>query len=261
MTIFINFKDIMMGTFYFNSGTSLNQFNDSTIYFINNNEKSELRDSQNDTVHAITGNLTVTRGSYNHFYTYNNDINFNNGTGYNFINTQGTAQIFGADSLVMELEATNTAKSALFVGSTGHEVFKAGNSTAAIQVWANNDTSHNSQLVAITGSGDDLLAAGTGQSTLTGGAGNNTFAFFKNSDDGGQTLITDFYKSSGNKIYLANYGFNENDVSNLLANSQNVFKVADDGKTHVYANLNLGNHDILIKDVSVSGLHVSQFSV
>lgn len=39
MTIFINFKDIMMGTFYFNSGTSLNQFNDSTIYFINNNEK------------------------------------------------------------------------------------------------------------------------------------------------------------------------------------------------------------------------------
>lgn len=207
--------------------------------------------------------VTIDGGSYNSFdgrfdENIGHTIQFNNGTGINSISTYGSALIYGAYTLSMSLDAR---ESSLFIAGAGNETLDANYSTGAVQVYAWGSNSSPSNLKATTGNGDDLLFAGNGNATFAGGPGNNTFAFNKNNDAGGKTIISDFGASSGNKIWLSNYGFNQTDISNLLAKSQNVYQVGDDGKTHVYANLNLGNHDILIQDVSVSELHVNQFSV
>lgn len=94
---------------------------------------------------------------------------------------------------------------------------------------------------------------GIGRATLNGGAGNNLFMFNKDTDNGGNTVIEDFGRSTGNVIGLYNYGLNQNSLNTLFSNSYNDYN----GNTV----LNLDNHQVTFVGVSINNLHSQQFSV
>lgn len=217
-------------------------------------DQTTFQSGSNDTVSVTDGaTVRVVHGVGNKFEV-DGDITYLNGTGVSSIHTTGTGLVsaFGLANLNLTLGATGS-QSGLFVANTGNETLDGSTSTAVLQIYANTVSGGVSSFVATGGSGDDLMSAGTGSSTFTGGDGNNLFFFAKASDDGGQTVITDFSHSAGNKIALYDYGLDTSSLQALLANSQND---ADNN-----AVLNLDNHKITLQGVELSSLHTDQFAL
>lgn len=224
------------------------KLNGITNCYVNaSNSQVEFNGAENTTTDITNGNTTVSGGYGNTIRTNNSNLLFSGSTGYNTIITSGPVSMFGADGLILTLNANNPSQSAMFVAGNGNETLNGGASQAATQVWANTSDT-NSRLIATTGSGNDTLVGGVGHSTLNGGAGNNLFMFNQSTDSNGSTVIGDFSASSGNRIAL--YGYNVN-VNNLLASSHN--------DSNGNAVLNLGNHDITIQGVSINNLHSTSF--
>lgn len=217
--------------------------NDSTI---NNNHL--LTNSTNDTVSTANGgNLQVIGGNNNQF-TVDGNFTFADGTGQNAATVNGSTNIHGFADLNLTLNAQG--QNNIFQAGYGNETLNGTQSKTALHVHADQTTDQNANLVATTGSGDDVLYAGWGRSTFTGGLGNNTFVFDGN-DRMGPTVITDFSASKGNKIGLFNYYLTEDSLTTLL---QNAFQ-DEQGNTILY----IKNTTITIQGVSPANLHADQF--
>ncbi len=175
-------------------------------------------------------------------------MTFLNGTGDSQINV-GHATLFGGNNLNMNLNVNNADKETLYVASSGNETLDGSKSSVALHVFANNDTKGNGKLTATGGNGNDTLVGGSGVATFTGNKGNNLFGFIKGSSTG-QTTITDFSDSAGNKIGLYNYGLNSDSMKKVL-----------DAAT--YANgdttLMVDTTKIVLQHVDVKSLNVAQF--
>lgn len=214
-----------------------------------NSDQSTLNNGINSTV-TSTSKLMVIHGSANTI-TGSQDVAILNSIDDVTANVTGTAAAFGADGLNLTLNSTGTA-SGLFVADVGNETLNASGSTAAMAIYANTVVGGTTNFVAKGGSGNDQLVAGTGNSTFTGGAGDNLFTFNKDTDADGTTVITDFNKEgSNNKIFLYDYGLDNDSLQTLLDNSK------DDANGN--AVLNLSNHTITVEGVHASDLTVNQF--
>lgn len=222
----------------------------------NNGNMNMLVGGDSNTITATADNLQVVHGSNDTFDVAGN-LKFFNGVGETNTtitgSSNGNSQIYGASGLDFHLTAQNNSSSVLLVAGTGNETLDASHSSSDVLVYANTqaDVSSTTKLLATGGSGNDTLVAGVGSSTLTGGDGDNVFMFTKESDTNGNTVITDFSKSKGNKIEFLNYGFDQNDINNILKNAQT--------DSQGNAVLDLTNHKLTLQGVSVSDLDISQF--
>lgn len=199
----------------------------------------------NNFVSSGTGHLDISAVIGNATITASGSTNITGGdTSYDNMG-------FGSVNPYLNLTLDARGDDNIFTAGKGNTTLNAASSSKAIDVSAVNDK--NSQLVAITGSGDDTLTAGGGQSTFTGGLGDNLFAFTKDNTTGGSTVITDFAASDGNQIALFNYGLTRTSLKQLLNASQN------DAQGN--AVLDLGGNSITLQGVSVSELHTNQFFV
>lgn len=214
----------------------------------------------NNTVTATADNFQIIHGSNNKF-NVTGDFRFFNGTGETYATINGSnkfdgnTQIFGANGLDFHLSAQDNNSAVMFVAGIGaNQTLDGSSSSSRLLIYADTtpgSTASSSRLVGIGGSGDDTLVGGVGSSTLTGGDGSNLFLFTNGSDDGGNTVITDFSKSKGNKVQFLNYGFDQDDINNILKNAK------DDENGN--AVLDLFNHKLTLQGVSVNDLDPSQF--
>jgi len=225
----------------------------SDIVQFDTGNMNEYTGGNNSTISATNGtDLKVIHGLDN---TYNIDHNltFLNGTGNTAINIKGTLAAFGASGSQYTLNAENidSTSGGIFVANVGNETLDAGYSSANLQIWANTVAGANN-FSAKAGQGDDVLAAGVGNATFTGGAGHNLFMFTKESVQDGTTIITDF--TNNDKIALYNYGLGNNGLTQILQQSQN------DANGNAVLKLT-NNAAIVIEGVSLSSLNTNQFVV
>lgn len=223
-----------------------------TTTFNNGGNQNSFIGGVNETVSAINGSEVKYVFGTNNTYSSDATSTFLNPSGKISVTSSAQAALFGAKGSNYTLNATGS-DSGLFVADAGNETLNAAGSTAAIAIYANTVAGGNTNFVATGGSGNDLLAAGTGNSTFTGGAGDNLFAFTKSSSDNGNTVITDFGSSSGNKIGIYGYGVDSGNLQQLLNNS-----TSDANNDAV---LKLEGHTITLEGVSVSSLNTNMFSV
>lgn len=223
-----------------------------TTTFNNGGSQNSYTGGINQTVNAVNGaQISYVHGA-NSTYTTDGSSTFLNPSGKVNITASAQAVLFGNQNSTFTLNASGDA-SGLFVADKGNETLNASGSTAALSIYANTVSGASTNFVAEGGSGNDLFAAGTGNSTFTGGAGDNLFTFTKDVSDNGNTVITDFGNSSGNKIGLYNYGVDSSNIQQLLNNSTN-----DASGDAVLA---LTGHTITLQGVSVSSLNTSMFEV
>lgn len=241
---------------------------DGTVNFnsVNNGNLNMFIGGDSNTVTATADNFHIIHGASNNF-NVTGDFRYFNGvgdtyatiTGSNQLDIKGNklvnTQIFGANGLDFHLNAHDNVDSVMFVsGITGaNQTLDGSTSTSNLMIYADTTPgATNSRLLGIGGSGDDTLVGGSGFSTLTGGTGNNWFLFTNKEDDGGNTVITDFSKSTGNKIEFLNYGLDNKSLLDILNNAHN-----DDQGNAV---LNLGNHQLTLQGVSKESLNITQFT-
>lgn len=199
----------------------------------------------NNIISSGTGYLDITAAIGNVTITAAGSTNINGGdTSYDNMG-------YGSVNPYLNLTLDAQGDDNIFTAGKGNTTLNAAASNKAIDVSAVNDK--NSQLIAITGRGDDTLTAGSGQSTFSGGAGDNLFAFTKENTSGGSTVIADFSASDGNQIALFNYGLTRTSLKQLLNASQN------DAQGN--AIVDLGTNSITLQGISVSELHTNQFFV
>lgn len=244
---FVSYNVITVG-----GGSTVAGGTSSTVMFDGSYDSNMnwLQGVRNSTISSDQGNLSVDQGNDNTL-NIDGDLSFFNGGGVANASVSGLFAGFGVQGLNFTLTG-NGDRSGLFVGSLGNETLDASNLQAGLQVYSNTVVGGFSTLDVKGSSANDLFAAGTGDSTFTGGGGSNVFFFAKGSDDGGKTVITDFSKASGDNISLFNYGLDANSLQELLNNSK------DEDSSAV---LNLDGHKITLQGVSVSDLTVNQFTV
>lgn len=241
---------------YYNSvtvggGSTINGGNDGNYAFTASDDdlQGTFTNGVSSTINAAS-DLTVVHGNDNTI-TGSQHVTLLNGVGNTAMTASGRSVVFGADGLNLTLDATGD-DSALYVANVGNATLDASGSTAGIAIYGNSAVDGNQNLVAKGGSGNDELNAGAGNSTFTGGTGDNLFVFNKASDTDGKTVITDFNREgSSNKIFLYDYGLDNDSLQALLDSSK------DDANGN--AVLNLSNHTITVEGVHASDLTVNQF--
>lgn len=213
-----------------------------------------IQGGNNNTISASNNTtLKIVHGRDNN-YNIDGNIIFLNGDGNTNAAVTGRAVIFGANGLNFNFIQNNThsSSSSIFIADQGNETLNASNYNNSILIYANTVAGAQTTLNATGSNNDDTLVAGTGNSTFTGGGGNNLFMFTKETDINGDSVITDFTTSSQNKIAFVHYGFNNDDITHLLQNAQN-----KNGNTL----MNLDNHHITLQGVTTSDLHSDQFII
>lgn len=249
-----------------NGGTdgsiSLRGYYDENIDFNVIQGNSTIQGGSNNTVSSIASNITAVHTVDNNFESVIGSLTFLNGYGDTNVSIYKQFIGFGASGLNLTLNSCENADTnylpftgeSLFVADKGNETLNASGYNNTIQIYANTVAGAQSSLVATGGNKNDYLTAGTGNSTFTGGAGDNLFIFQKESTNNGNTVITDFmHQGSSNHIGLYNYGYNTENITQLLKDSHN------DNQGN--AVLNLENHKITLEGITVTDLKVSQFIV
>ncbi|MFT8633846.1 calcium-binding protein [Novacetimonas hansenii] len=128
-----------------------------------------------------------------------------------FLNARGSATVSAWRSTIYGAAGTDdlniTASDDTYTdfdGSqgSGNELFDGSNSTGDI--------------TAIGGSGHNTLIGGSGNDTMSGANGINDFIFIKG-HAGGQDIIKDFGKSSGNVVQLSGYNMTQASLQDMIA--------------------------------------------
>lgn len=237
------------GSSTINFGEESNVNSNSANNIITVGNKSTVTGGEQDKIYSAKDddNITLIKGK-SQTVNIKKELTFLNGTGDSQINV-GHATLFGANNLNMNLNANKADKETLYVASSGNETLDGSKSSVALHIFANNDTKGNGKITVTGGNGNDTIVGGSGVATFTGNKGNNLFGFIKGSSTG-QTTITDFSASAGNKIGLYNYGLNSDSMKKVL-----------DAAT--YANgdttLMVDTTKIVLQHVDVKSLNVAQF--
>ena len=147
-----------------------------------------------------TGAESLTAGSGGIVYGANTDSSatVNSGT--------GGVTIFGGpgDSVSLTGSFGTAAKPDYLIAGSGNETLNASASSSP-NFFADIPGTVAASVAMIGGSGNDtmLAGAGAGSVTMTGGAGSNVFAFFKQAAGGAKDVVTDF--NSSDSVYIEGY--------------------------------------------------------
>jgi hypothetical protein len=112
----------------------------------------------------------------------------------------GNATVFGSPGGEIDYISAGSVGSAFLVAGAGNETINGSASRQPLFMIAGSGSD-----VLIGGSGNDTAVNGNpgGSTTMTGGAGSNAFAFFKQGVGGAKDVITDF--TAADTVYIEGY--------------------------------------------------------
>jgi len=147
----------------------------------------------------------------------------------------GATTLFGGTG--SDINFVGSGAGFIFVGGSGPQTINASGSSTDNTFSGGSEPS--SEIRMIGGSGEDLMFAGPGSSTLTGGGNEDIFAFFNSSTDGQGNVVTDF-NASGDIVVFSGYSTTQS-ASSLqnaaIVNGSGVTLTLSDDTTVTFSNL------------------------
>lgn len=175
------------------------------------------------------GTGTITGGSGGLLFSANTD----NTTVIN--GGSGETTVFGGAG--SNTTFNSTTGQAILVAGLGNETLNAAGSSANNMFSASSDASSSALLVG--GSGSDGMFAGAGVTTMTGGAGADSFVFYKAATAGQHDFITDF-GTDDDGLFLSGYDPSQSASSllnNAVVNGSGVTITLSDNTQITFSNL------------------------
>ena len=196
----------------------------------------------NDTIFAA-GSGTVAGGAGNNLIEANGSglvvlsegsdiISVGAGTATSIVGGVGSPTVFGSAGATMAYYNVGSAGSPVLFGGAGAETLDAAGASQNVIMWggAGND-------VLIGGSGNDTMVSGTA-ATMTGGAGANSFVFFREATGGAHDVVTDF--SAADSVFIEGFDTAQSAGSlqaNASVGADGVKLTLSDSTTITFSNL------------------------